>query len=101
MAYHANIFKLNQLLAESGLHGGDVLLEFKTATLTAGTAEVPTSFANGQLIGAVITNIGSASVNDLDPFNTDLVVTTGAVTVSGKTGSTATVFVVWVARPQI
>lgn len=95
------MYVLRDLDAEQGLHPKDLLWEMSTVTLVAGTLEVPTQFANGQIKGAIITDVGDGGVNSVETFNTDLVVTSAAVTVSGKTGSTATVCVVFFANPQI
>ena len=82
---------LRDFQAESGHHPGDLAIEFFTATLAAGTIEVPTKFSNGKIVG-VFAFRNSATVNDAQAFSSDNVVTTGAVTLSGPTGSTAVVY---------
>ena len=96
MALHQNLFKLVSVMGDQGVHPGDILVEVKTATLSAGTIEVPTVFKNGNILAVIAVQNAEAGVNNNESFTSDGVVTAGAVTVSGKTGSdeAVTVFIV-------
>lgn len=98
--FHDNVMKLSSIAAHEGLSPQDILVELKVATLSSGTVEVPTAFENGQIIGVHITQNDTAAVNATESFACDKVVSSGAITVNGKTGSTATVFVTIYARPK-
>lgn len=98
---HSNVFKLSQYESHGGLSPADVLVEYKQVTLAAGTVECPTIFDNGAIIGVHITQNDTAAINATEAFATDMIVSSGAITINGKTGSTATVFVTIVGRPKI
>lgn len=101
MAFHDNVFKLEQIGPHQGLSPTDILVEIKQVTLAAGTAECPTVFANGNIIAVQLTHVNNATVNATVALSTDMVVTTGAITVVGPTGSTAVVSVVIYGRLSI
>lgn len=101
MPVHSNVFRLAQLESHQGLSPGDLLVEVKQVTLVAGTLEVPTIFDNGRILGVLITQNDTAAINATETFATDMIVTSGAITVNGKTASTATVTVVIIGRPSI
>lgn len=98
MAIHDGVYKLTNLLQEMGLHPGDVLVELRQVTLAAGTAECPTIFANGQILTCLCTQVNNAVVNSSVAISTDKVVSTGAITIVGPTGSVAVVDVLLIGR---
>lgn len=101
MPLHNNVFKLSQVLSHEGLSPSDILVDIHQVTLNAGTVECPTVFDNGQIVGVLITQNDAAAINATEAFATDMIVTSGAITINGKTGSSAVVLVVIFGRPTI
>lgn len=96
-----SVWVFRNWLSETGRHPRDILVEIKEATLAAGTVEIPTQFRNGNIIGVWATGIGNATVNEGQAFTSDLVVTSGAITLSGPTASTAKVAVLILGKTDV
>lgn len=95
------MWALRDVGAEVGHHAGDLYVEFAVATLVAGTAEVPTKFKDGNIVAVFAMRNDDATVNAGQAFLTDKVVTSGAITISGPTGSTAVVTLMIVGRLDV
>lgn len=93
-----NFFVLRDFDAEAGHHPGDLLVEVFEATLVAGTKEVLTKFENGQILTLLALKSDDGTVNAQKAYTSDLVVTTGAVTVSGPTADTSKITGVIIGR---
>lgn len=99
-------FVLRKWATEQGLHQSDVLIEFGQATLASGTVEIKTGFASSQIIGFLATRVDSAAVaangSGALALTTDLVVTSGAITVSTTVNTyTGVIFYAIFARTQV
>lgn len=99
-------FVLRKFASEQGLHPSDILVEIGQATLVAGTVEVKTSFENGTLLGMVAMRNDNAAIaadgTGGIALTTDLVVTSGAVTLSTTVNTyTGVVFYMLFARPTV
>lgn len=101
MAVHSNVFRLEQLQSHQGLSPSDLLAEFQIVTLSAGTAECPTIFSDGDIVAVFLAHVNNATVNSAHTLSTDRVVTNGAITIVGPTGSTAVVAVLIIGRTKV
>jgi hypothetical protein len=100
MALHDNCFPLRHGLSEAGLHPSDLILEIREATLASGTVEVSTIFKDGNIVALFAQRSNNATPGaGAEGFSSDLVVTSGAVTVvSSNATSTAQVRVIIIGR---
>ena len=98
-------YVLRKWASEQGLHPSDLLVEIGLATLVAGTVEVPTSFANGNIVGILAMRADNATVHattGAHAYTSDLVVTNGAVTISSTVNTyTDQIFYVIIARTSV
>jgi hypothetical protein len=84
---------LRNMATGSALYSGDLILEISKVTLSQGTVEVPTGFANGCIDFVSVTKCDSVTPATLGAYSTDLVVTSGAITVVGAAADSGQVVV--------
>ncbi len=92
-----NLFRFVPVATDQAVSGNDLFVEFRTVTLTAGTAEVPTVFKNGNVKGMLAMKVDDVTVGGTGApvsLKTDLIVSSGEITVAAQINTdTSTYFI--------